>query len=136
MELDCLKKNRCKLLIDSGADISILKIGVVKQGIIVDVNNWYNLNGITAGNCRTMGTISSKICFEGGNAIDQIFSLVPDEVPLLQDGILGRDFLIKNKVMINFHSGNLVMEFNGGHLSMSLSGAKGNIYNTGEDFQT
>lgn len=60
------------------------------------------IRGIFQEIVRTIGVIESNIKLADGRVLEQEFHVVAENVPLEHDGILGRDFLIKNKVRIDF----------------------------------
>ena len=94
----------CTLLVDTGADVSILKSNVISESELVNINETCSITGITEQKLETIGTISTDIICPDNVLIKQKFQLIADEFPLPTDGILGRDFLTKFRCNINYDS--------------------------------
>lgn len=80
------------LLLDSGADCSLIKLHIPNEETPVDLNKKVILHGITANGIDSLGTCHLDLEFNG-QTYRQEFQVVSSTFPLLQDGILGRDFL-------------------------------------------
>lgn len=89
-------------LIDSGAEISLIKAENVQPAELVNVQEKCNITGINRESIETLGTISTQINLPNGNKIPQKFQIVSQEIPIPTDGILGRDFLVNYKCIINY----------------------------------
>lgn len=94
----------CALLVDTGADISLLKSSIISQTELVNKTETCEITGITEQKLQTIGTISTDIICPDSVLINQKFQLIPDEFPIPTDGILGRDFLTKFRCNINYDS--------------------------------
>ena len=94
LELDNLACS-VNLLIDTGAQINIIKKQNVKQ-FEVNTNTRLYIKGITADLCNTLGTVNlpiNKIMFE--------FHVVPDSLPIPYEGILGIKCLQSHKLRLD-----------------------------------
>lgn len=80
------------LLLDSGADCSLIKLHIPDEETPVDLDRKVILHGITANGIDSLGTCHLDLEFSG-QAHHQEFQVVSSSFPLVQDGILGRDFL-------------------------------------------
>lgn len=96
------KKGKCNLLVDSGADISLLKIHRVNEDTIIAVNKAVKIKGITSEEVKTYGLIEADMILDDGKIIKHLFQIVSKDFPLKQDGLIGRDFLRKNEVKMDF----------------------------------
>jgi len=75
-------------MLDSGADVNLIKEKFVKPSIQINKTNKVMLQGISPNPVTTLGTIN---IFVLGKEIE--FHLIPEDAPFLQDGILGIEFL-------------------------------------------
>lgn len=99
-------------LVDTGADISVLKAGSVKPYWTFNPDNHCSIRGITAGERESYGSIDCLI-FTENNTIENTFHLVGNDFPIPTDGILGRDFLTRYKCEINYDTWILTAYSNG-----------------------
>lgn len=103
----------CTLLVDTGADISILKANIVNPTELVNVDENCSVTGITQQKLQTIGTITTDIICSNNTSIQHKFQLINEDFPIPTDGILGRDFLTKFRCTINYDSW-LLTVFNAG----------------------
>lgn len=89
-------------LIDSGAEISLIKAEKVKPNELVNVQNKCNITGINTESLETLGTISTVLNVPNGIKIPQNFQVIPQNVPIPTDGIIGRDFLVNYRCVIDY----------------------------------
>lgn len=82
-----------KFLVDSQAEISIIKKFSLKDDAIINNNNIVNIIGVTEGSVQSLGTINSLLNISEETEIDIEFAVVPDSFPIPTDGIIGKDFL-------------------------------------------
>lgn len=102
----------CSFLVDTGADISILKFGSVKPNWTYNPENHCSIRGIANEEKKSYGTIECLIVTEG-YSIENSFHLVGNDFPVPTDGILGRDFLTRYKCEINYDTWMLTAYCNG-----------------------
>ena len=93
---------KCTFIIDTGADVSIFKANKLKHDQPVNTKKQFNLTGVTNGTLKTLAETETKIYFSNGLTVSHNFQIVPSNFPILTDGLLGRDFLIKYKCTINY----------------------------------
>lgn len=109
--MTCVKGGICSLLVDSGASVSVLKIGIMVRGILVDSGDILKLTGVTTGKFLTMGRVEVDMNL-GDALIFQKFHLVSDDFGINVMGILGRDFLEKYKAKIDFGEKRVILNTN------------------------
>jgi hypothetical protein len=89
-------------MLDSGADISLLKATKLDKDTPINDNTECNIIGITPGSVTSIGTTNLLVKFNQMYKFFHKFHIVKNNFPLQVDGILGRDFLIRNKCQIDF----------------------------------
>lgn len=92
----------CNLFIDTGADISLFKACNIHPDQPVYINNKIKLTGITENSIETLGVVNTTLCFINSLVLNQDFHLVTSDLPIKADGILGRDFLVNYKCVIDY----------------------------------
>jgi len=92
-------------MLDSGADVNLIKRKCVKSPIQINKNNTVMLQGISPNSVTTLGTIN--IFIMGKNTE---FHLIPDDAPFLQDGILGIEFLRMHNAVLDFKNKRLLYD--------------------------
>jgi hypothetical protein len=89
------------LMIDNGADISIIKETKLKKTTPIKNGSQCSITGVTPGAIKTIGLTTLRLNFYDSE-IDHDFQVVDITFPLQVDGILGRDFLSKYRCNINY----------------------------------
>lgn len=120
VRMDCVKGGVCKFLVDSGAAVSVIKIGVMVAGISVDTNNTLKLAGVTSGKARTIGSIRVALRINE-EKLEHTFHLVQDDFGVEHMGILGRDFLSGRRVSIDFENDKMRLKTYGGVWDVKFS---------------
>lgn len=87
-----------EFLIDSDTDISICKLGNIKD---IEWNNMLSLSSITMDTIESIGTAYLSLRFRNA-LIRHEFHLVEDNFLLSMDGIIGRDIFEKYRCNIDF----------------------------------
>lgn len=104
------------LLIDTGAEASIIKSSVIKNPFKINTNERRDFLGAFGGCTKTLGQLSLQL----NNQHDCIFNVVNNLNNTHIDGILGTDFLrkiavidfVKNKLILNSNNKNKIAKFN------------------------
>lgn len=109
---------KCTFIIDCGADVSLFKVDKINPMQIVEAANKTRLTGITNGTVSTLVTTVTDLYFDNGLSIRHTFHLVPNTFPIATDGILGRDFLMNNKCIIDYET--WLLHFNLGNVQISI----------------
>jgi hypothetical protein len=92
------------LLVDTGADISILKPDKLDKTKQFDPEGRVKVKGVSGSSIRTLGTVQA-IMYEGTVKIPFTFELVGKQVDIPCDGILGTDFLTRAGANICYEKG-------------------------------
>uniref|UniRef100_A0A6V7KTS6 Retropepsins domain-containing protein n=1 Tax=Bracon brevicornis TaxID=1563983 RepID=A0A6V7KTS6_9HYME len=83
-------EGRASLLVDTGAAVSVIKIGKLKPGLMIS-SQTILLHGITRQEMETLGKVIIFLC-NGPERLGHEFHVVQNDF-LCVDGILGSDFL-------------------------------------------
>ena len=86
-----------KLMVDTGAGPSLLKISKKPNKSIVFKNKILELKGITKESINSCG--KTPLIFRD---VTLYFHLVPDDFPIKEDGLIGSEMLSKYKAKINY----------------------------------
>ena len=92
MDTDIGKGNKLYFLVDSGADISLIKSEKLLGTATIEPRDRVRVKSVNGAIIETHGRIETRI-LEVGAIIPYSFQLVSRQVELKGDGILGRDFL-------------------------------------------
>lgn len=101
-DINGIEKN-CSYLVDTQADISVLKYSSIPGRLNINTKDVINIKGITKDSLRSLGTLHIKL-FTDQDEIDHEFHVVPDEFNIDCDGIIGKDFLVNYKCRIDYDS--------------------------------
>lgn len=84
-------------MLDTGAQPNIIKKGCINENIELNCNEIIRLTGITEDVVITLGTIVAHI-----SNVPVTLHVVPDEFPIITQGIIGSSFFIENNACINY----------------------------------
>ncbi|KAE9521406.1 hypothetical protein AGLY_018228, partial [Aphis glycines] len=101
-------ENEHKFLIDSGADMNIIKLSALKNHVIVNETEKRNIKGISATTIRTVGTVTIEI-FIKDKTFQVKFDIVCDDFLIPETGIIGIAFLKANKAIIDMDKDLLII---------------------------
>lgn len=106
--------NRMCFLVDTGADISLVKVSSIPNNAVRRENVGITLTGITGKAIEPEGFCSTKLCFENPNILEHKFIVVPINFQINHeaDGIIGRDFLYKHKAVIDYDNKRIRFKIN------------------------
>lgn len=112
VEVEESETGTCKLLVDTGADVTILKLGSLHDDVwIRDTDeDKIELCGISS-KIVTIGQIDCHIKI-GGYVVSHPVHIVPKEFKLEGDGLLGMDFLQNIGAKIDYQNMNLEFQNN------------------------
>lgn len=96
-------------LVDTQADVSILKINAMRQNFNIDTDNSIQLKGITDGYINSHGTQNIKLYFDNVQIKHQ-FHVVDNDFPIPSHGILGKDFIQKFKCNLDYGDMNFTIK--------------------------
>ncbi|KAE9536131.1 hypothetical protein AGLY_007354, partial [Aphis glycines] len=89
--------------------VNILKINCLQGQLNIDETQKINLRGIHKELIQTIGKIKIPVIINNKN-IDTEFYVVGMQFPIPKDGILGHEFLLKNKVMVDVAKNRLIIQ--------------------------
>ena len=95
------KTGKLKFLIDTGAEISVLKESSIHLGINYDSTKGINIKGISDSFFKTKGTIALTL-FTQTHEATHVFHVVGSNFGCQYDGILGQDFWKLHRATINY----------------------------------
>ena len=118
-DLDVGNGEKMQLLVDSGADISLLKSRRLLGMAEFEPKDRVRVKSVEGSITETHGSTETKI-LEGSLQIPFHFKLVRKQVDLLGDGILGQDFK-QMQTKICYQSRTLTFTYAGVTITKSLS---------------
>jgi hypothetical protein len=120
-EADISKTGKLDFLIDTGADISLIKSTKLLGEAVFDPNHKVRVRGVDGSIAQTHGVIEVGIQ-EGNFRVRFPFHLVNKQVDLVCDGILGRDFLQSTKANICYETKRITLEAVGYQVTREMIG--------------
>lgn len=87
------------LMLDTGAQPNLIKIGTLHPSVLLYQQHTIKLTGITENIVKTLGIV--KISFSN---IPVTFHVVPDDFPIIPQGILGTAFFSEHNAQIDFQA--------------------------------
>lgn len=94
---------KCSFLLDTQADISLIKRRVLHSFIHLNTDDLVDITGVTDSPITTLGNIDAVIGNEYFH-INHVLHVVPNSFHIPSDGILGKDFMKKYKCNIDYES--------------------------------
>lgn len=107
------------LIVDTGADVSIIKENTLKYDTDIYVNQNCIINGVTDGKLQTIGCTYTNVILNNFK-IPHTFQAATKDFPIFADGILGRDFLVKYGWNICLRTWLLTFEYNNEKLEIPI----------------
>lgn len=96
-----LSDHDCTFLVDSQADISILKINSLSYELQYDTSERIRIKGVTGATVQSLGT--TLVYLHMNNiSIQHKFHLVDDNISIPTDGIIGKDFIRYHRCCIDY----------------------------------
>ena len=115
-----LIKEKANMLVDTGADITLIKIGKVQDDVRAE-DEIVSLRGIAPMEIKTLCLVQLNIKV-GNKTVTHPCRLVRDDFPLEADGILGQDFMAKHDVCIRANIGielyGIQFPYSGGNVTL------------------
>jgi hypothetical protein len=122
--LDVGSREKLYLLVDSGADISVLKSRNLRGETEFEPRDTVRVKSVEGSVIETHGNIEAKIR-DGAVEIPFRFQLVSKQVDLGGDGILGRDFLKQMQAQTCYQNATLTLHHAGAVVTKQLSASWG-----------
>jgi hypothetical protein len=120
LDLDVGNREKLQLLVDSGADISLLKCRRLLGTADFEPRDRVRVKSVEGSVIETHGSIETKPVV-GSLQIPFRFQIVSKQFDLLGDGNLGRDFLKQMQAKICYQSTTLTFTYAGVTITKSLS---------------
>lgn len=117
--MDIGKGNKLYFLVDSGADISLIKSEKLLGTATFEPRDRVRVKSVNGAIIETHGRIETRI-LEAGAIIPYSFQLVSRQVDVKGDGILGRDFLRAMQARICYESKALTFQHEGTVINKKL----------------
>lgn len=111
--------DKSTFLIDSQADISLIKQSTIANSAIIDSSTQIKIKGVTQGIVNSIGTIESSILIDN-TKIHQRFHVVPSNFSIPTNGILGKDFLRKYKCKLCYSDMTISLLVDSKHIKISF----------------
>lgn len=109
----------CLFLIDSQADISVIKKNALKNDLIINQNDVIKIQGITDGHIFSFGSIHSNLILDNV-ILPQNLHIVDESFNIPVDGILGKDFLKNYNCVIDYNYMVLTIHFNQKSINLNI----------------
>jgi hypothetical protein len=90
-----------KLLVDTGAELCLLKHWSLKEGAVYNPSTTINVRGISNKTERTLGEVNAKLIV-GNYETEHKFHVVGSGMNIPRDGILGNDFSESKRATIDY----------------------------------
>ena len=90
------------LLVDTGADISLIKSQNINEKNKINSNELKSLSGIGEGTVNSIGSTQLELRVENFAVVTHKFHVVHDDFPIPCDGIVGMDFLTEFNCNLDF----------------------------------
>ena len=101
--------DRLAFLVDSGADVSIVKASLLKGGIDYFPKEKMKVMGVTGEIVSTLGSVSLTLMTEDRKTSHK-FQIADENLTLKHDGILGKDFLCEMQAKIDYEKRMITMQ--------------------------
>lgn len=112
-------KGEKTFILDTQADISVIKLDSVINKSKIDTLNTITIRGVTNGKTESHGSIDTEIMLGKGVEILHKFHVVENDFGIPSDGIIGRDFIREYNCKIDYETNTL--EFYYDNLDISLT---------------
>lgn len=109
-------------MVDSQADMSVIKNSSLKNWAFIDGTQTIRIKGVTEQIIQSIGTIDTFIHIHiQDGSIEHTFNVVPDEFGIPVDGLIGKDFLKTHKCLIDYDNMTLSSSVEGEHISIKIN---------------
>lgn len=109
----------CKFLIDTQADISLIKESSVYKDLVINTYDKIVIRGIAEDTIETIGSAYSYI-YVNDSYLEHKIYIVPDSFNIPSDGILGKDFLKEYNGNIDYKNMLVTIEVCGKVINLEL----------------
>lgn len=120
LNIDILQNANAYFLIDTGADISVIKKQFINPNVDCYPSKKCSVKGIGNETFETLALCPAKISIDNF-ILHHSFHIVDDSIPLHYEGILGFDFLNTYDCLIDLKNHCLNLNINNSHITIKLS---------------
>lgn len=93
-------------LIDTQADISVIKESALNYDTSINSGDTITIKGVTSSKTESLGTTETTIILDEVD-IPHTFHVVPSDFGIPSDGIIGKDFIKLHRCNLDYHSGTM-----------------------------
>lgn len=117
---DCsASDNKLIFLLDTGAEISIIKEQCLKPDIEINDSCIINIRSVTDNIIRSFGIVNNELISHDFSVFHQ-FHVVPNNFNIPADGIIGKDFIKFHECILNYRNMKCFFELNERMVSMQI----------------
>lgn len=102
VQLNICHPSPVSLLVDTGADISILKVDTLNDNASCNTSDTCKISGISSDEIETKASCVGKLILEQNIYLTHSFHIVESDFPIAYHGILGKDFLSTYGCVIDY----------------------------------
>lgn len=103
MAIQCLASDHTTtFLVDSQADISVIKSTSIKKKSHIDTETITEIFGVTHGSVKSLGTLHTSLITPNKLDLPIQLVVVSPDFPIPVDGIIGRDFIKKYRCNLDY----------------------------------
>lgn len=118
--MDCSAANeKLTFILDTGAEISIIKSQSLRPDAYIDRSNTINIRGVTDNIIKSCGTVENEL-FLNDFSVFHDFHVVPNTFNIPADGIIGKDFIKYHKCILNYRKKTCSFEVDGHLVSIPI----------------
>ena len=132
LNIDLAIKGKLKLLVDTGADVSLIKANMIDAEATYNPENAITLQGINSNNIRSFGTVKCNVQFKDA-VLEHEFHLAPKSLNIRYDGINGTDFFEAYNITICYRTKTL--KYKNKTIPFESYEGKGNSINKSEKLE-
>jgi len=121
------QNTKIKLLIDTGADISLIKKDIIPENLLFE-NDICRINGISDKEIISLG-VSNLTLYLEDQKFKHKFYVINEEINLNTDGIIGRDFLMKYNCKIDYETCTIIIPTDTEDIILPMCMNIKNVYN-------
>lgn len=113
LNLNILKDKSQLFILDTGADISLIKKSCIKNDVLCYPDVKCKIQRITKEHLSTIAAVDCNILLPYSKCLPFRFHIVPDDFPIHGAGIIGNDFIVNNKCLLDYESMTLKFKHQG-----------------------
>lgn len=110
MQFDCQEgaDDSVKFLLDTGSQISLVKLASIRKGVKFDPSGRIKIKGITKESKETFGTVLLHLKV-GDLQIEHRFQLMDNSLDIPYDGLIGNDLCKRHKAIVDYENSRMLI---------------------------